>query len=275
MIHFWKMNGAGNDFVVIDNRKLQHRLSKKAIAGLCHRQFGIGADGLLAAEPAQKEADYRMRYYNSDGGEAEMCGNGARCFARFVNHLNKNSLERVSFETMAGIIRADFVEDYNVRVTLGEPFDLSFNESLEAAGETLEIHAVNTGVPHAVMVVKDVESVDIQKLGSAIRYHDRFAPEGTNVNFVQVIGPEEIAVRTYERGIEGETLACGTGMVASAIIHEEMTENPPPITLHVRSGDQLQVDFEHPSDLSYHNVTLTGPAEFVFEGDIDESNLAS
>ncbi|MEM7145518.1 MAG: diaminopimelate epimerase [Verrucomicrobiota bacterium] len=274
MIHFWKMNGAGNDFVVIDNRALKLQLSREQIAALCHRQFGIGADGLLAVEPAQNGADFRMRYYNADGGEAEMCGNGARCFARFVNHLSNHSLEQVSFETMAGTIQADFVEDYNVRVTLSEPFDLSFNESLDAAGQSFEIHSVNTGVPHAVVIVDDLESVEINKLGAAIRNHDRFAPEGTNVNFVQVVGPEEIAVRTYERGVEGETLACGTGMVACAIIHEELTENPPPITLRVHSGDRLQVNFEHPSDLSYHNVTLTGPAEFVFEGDIDESTLA-
>ncbi|MEM8953970.1 MAG: diaminopimelate epimerase [Verrucomicrobiota bacterium] len=269
------MNGAGNDFVVIDNRTLAHKLSKEQIAAICHRQFGVGADGLLAVEPAENGADFRMRYYNADGGEAEMCGNGARCFARFVNHLNHQGLEHVTFETLAGPIKADFVEDYNVRVTLSEPFDLSFNEALDAAGESLEVHSVNTGVPHAVVIVEDLASVDIETLGAAIRNHDRFAPEGTNVNFVEVLGPEEIAVRTFERGVEGETLACGTGMVACAIIHEELTENPPPIALRVHSGDRLQVDFDHPSDLSYHNVTLTGPAEFVFEGDIDETTLAA
>ncbi len=269
MIHFWKMNGSGNDFVVLDNREGSLRLSAEAVARLCHRHFGVGADGLLLVEPAENGADYRMRYYNSDGGEAEMCGNGARCFARFVNKLNHDSLEHVSFETMAGVIEASFPGD-DVRVDLSEPFDLSLNESLNAGGNQLTVHSVNTGVPHAVLVVDDLATVDLDALGAAIRRHERFAPAGTNVNFMQVLAPGKISVRTFERGVEGETLACGTGMVANAIIHHELTGAPPPVAVTVHSGDTLHVDF-HEEDGRYTNVSLTGPAEFVFEGEIATS----
>lgn len=266
MIHFWKMNGAGNDFVVLDNREGKFHFSRETIARLCHRQFGVGADGLLMVEPARNGADYRMRYYNSDGGEAEMCGNGARCFAKFVNDLNEDSLEKVSFETMAGVVTATF-PGADVCVNLSDPFDLSLNISLSAAGETFTVHAINTGVPHAVIFVDDLAAIDIGRLGSAIRNHEHFAPAGSNVNFVQVLEPALIAVRTYERGVEGETLACGTGVAANAIIHHELTGAAPPIAVKVRSGDTLQVEFTKTKD-TYSGVKLTGPAEYVFEGEI-------
>lgn len=265
MIHFWKMNGAGNDFVVVDNREQSLSLDGGEIARLCQRQRGIGADGLLAVEPAQQGADYRMRYYNADGGEAEMCGNGARCFARFVNHLNGNTLDKVSFETMAGVIHADLLDDA-VRIDLGTPQNLRMGEVLGVNGENLEIHSVNTGVPHAVVVVDDIENVDVRLLGTAIRHHDHFAPAGTNVNFMQVASPGHIAIRTYERGVEDETLACGTGMVACSIIHHQLAKSPLPVKNTVRGGDTLLVDFSLNTAGEYTNATLTGPAEFTFEG---------
>ncbi len=259
------MNGAGNDFVVVDNRELNLSLSGEEIAKLCQRQTGIGADGLLAVEPAQNGADYRMRYYNADGGEAEMCGNGARCFAHFVNRLNDDTLDKVSFETMAGIIHADIL-DSSIRVNLGTPHDQQMNIPLSINGEELIVHSVNTGVPHAVVIVDDLEKIDICNLGSSIRHHEHFSPAGTNVNFMQVVSPDHIRIRTYERGVEDETLACGTGMVACSLIHHQLTESPFPVKITVRGGDTLLVDFDQNDEGQYHNTTLTGPAEFTFEG---------
>jgi len=265
MIHFWKMNGAGNDFVVVDNRELNLTLTGEEIARLCQRQKGIGADGLLAVEPAENGADYRMRYYNADGGEAEMCGNGARCFARFVNRLNDNTLDKVTFETMAGVIHADFLDD-SIRINLGAPHDQQMNKSLSIDGEELSVHSVNTGVPHAIVIVDDLDEINVCHLGETIRNHDHFAPHGTNVNFMQVIEPDHIRIRTYERGVENETLACGTGMVACALIHHQLTTCPLPVRITVRGGDTLLVNLILNPDGEYENATLTGPADFTFEG---------
>ncbi len=266
MLHFTKMNGAGNDFVVIDNRDGLHSLDSAAIARLCDRHRGVGADGLLAVEPSQNGADFRMRYYNADGGEAEMCGNGARCFAKFASRL-ADGAERISFETIAGVIVADLVGG-NVRLAMSEPKDFFMNQSLavdSAATAPLAVHSVNTGVPHAVTVVEDLESADVLKLGAALRYHKHFAPRGTNANFIAPIDAETIAIRTYERGVEGETLACGTGVVASALVFHELTGAPSPVRVRVRGGDTLHVGFSREAG-QYKEVTLTGPADFVFNG---------
>ena len=270
MIAFTKMNGAGNDFVVIDNRDLSHSLDGKTIERLCDRNRGVGADGLLMVEPPQEGsgADYTMRYYNADGGEAEMCGNGARCFARFVNErIHEGSLDAVSFTTPAGLISATFPEG-DVCINLSEPFDLAMNLALEVEGEETKVHSVNTGVPHAVVVVDGVEDVDLVGVGSALRYHQHFAPAGTNANVMEVRSPGSIAIRTYERGVEDETLACGTGMVANAIVHNQISGTPSPIEVLVKGGDTLKVGFEREGD-SYKNVTLTGPADLVFDGEIE------
>lgn len=267
LLEFWKMNGAGNDFVVLDNRDLRYQLTQAQIAGLCDRHRGVGADGLLAVEPAQKGADYRMRYYNADGGEAEMCGNGARCFARFIKHLQNGEAKVVSFETIAGIIQAECVGD-QVRIGLSDPFDLELGIKLEINGEKRTVHKVNTGVPHASVFLDDHSQFDVFTNGRAIRRHEYFAPKGTNANFVQVLGPSEISIRTYERGVEDETLACGTGMAACALIHHELTGDPAPVAVHVRGGDKLTVGFEKTAQ-GYRNVTLTGPADMVFQGRID------
>lgn len=265
MIHFWKMNGAGNDFVMLDNRDLRYDLSKGQIAQLCDRHRGIGADGLLAVEPSQSGADFRMRYYNADGGEAEMCGNGARCFARFANMLSGWTMERVSFETPAGVIGATCEGD-NVRIQMSEPHSLRMGLGLDVCGQSMAVHFVNTGVPHAVVVVDDLETVPVREWGAALRYHSEFQPKGTNANFVKAT-PEGISIRTYERGVEDETLACGTGMVACALVHHELTGASSPVRVKVKGGDTLVIGFEKSAD-GYRNVTLTGPADIVFEGEV-------
>lgn len=263
------MNGAGNDFVVLDNRDQALDLSGERIARLCQRQRGVGADGLLAVEPAQNGADYRMRYYNADGGEAEMCGNGARCFARFVNFLEGNGLERTTFETMAGVIEAEFVGD-QVRIQLSTPHGLRLGDSLDLDGVPHVVHSVNTGVPHAVVFVDDLAAVEVRRFGAAARYHAHFAPKGTNANFVQVLEPGHIAIRTYERGVEDETLACGTGMVACALVHHELSGAPSPIRVRVAGGDTLEIGFTRTEEGGYSDVTLLGPAEFTFAGTLQQ-----
>ncbi len=263
MLDFTKMNGAGNDFVILDNRTGALALDRTTIARLCDRHRGIGADGLLVVEPAQNGADFRMRYYNADGGEAEMCGNGARCFARFAARLKPES-EAVSFETMAGVITARLLGDA-VQLAMSAPRDLALHIEIEAADAPLVAHFVNTGVPHAVIVTDRLDEVDVARVGAAVRHHRRFAPAGTNANFIQPLESGRVAIRTYERGVEGETLACGTGVVASALVHHELTGAVPPIGVLVRGGDVLKVSFEKTSE-GYRNVTLTGPADFVFDG---------
>ncbi len=266
-LHFHKMNGAGNDFVVIDNRKLEINLSRAQIAFLCDRQRGIGADGLLAVEPAEKGADYKFRYYNADGGEAEMCGNGARCFGKYTARLTGDGTRTVSFETIAGRLSAELIGT-NVRIAMSDPFGLELNADIHIDGLNEAVHAVNTGVPHAVVFVDDLENLDVTRHGAALRYHDHFAPNGTNANFAKVIDANHIAIRTYERGVEGETLACGTGMVACALIHHLLTQAASPVQVDVEGGETLEIGFDNYESDSFCDVTLTGPADFVFEGDI-------
>ncbi len=267
MLKFWKMNGAGNDFVVIDNRDRSRNLSPAQIAKLCQRQRGIGADGLLAVEPAEGSADYRMRYYNADGGEAEMCGNGARCFARCVRFLEGGDRDRITFETMAGVIGAEFVGD-EVRVALSPPRDKQLGLGLEIGGTIREVNAINTGVPHAVVFVEDLATVEIRPEGAALRRHPHFAPAGTNANFVTVEGDGAIAIRTYERGVEDETLACGTGMAASALIYAELHQQDGPVRVRVAGGDVLEIGFDRTPGGGFENVTLLGPADFTFSGEL-------
>lgn len=265
MLTFTKMNGAGNDFVMLDNREGRVGLDRSQIAHLCDRHRGIGADGVLMVEPAQNGADFRMRYYNADGGEAEMCGNGARCFGRFAQRISGCGGE-LSFETQAGVITAQFLGE-NVRIQMSEPHSLRLHEQLEAAGEKLIVHSLNTGVPHAVVFVEDLENAEVRRLGAALRHHPHFAPKGTNVNFVQKLEAQSIAIRTYERGVEDETLACGTGMVACAILFHELTSAAAPVAVKVRGGDTLEIGFRQDGAI-YRDVTLTGPADFVFDGQV-------
>jgi diaminopimelate epimerase len=261
------MNGAGNDFVLIDNRSRTVRLGRDQVARLCHRQRGIGADGLFLLIPcASAKADWAWEFYNSDGSTADMCGNGARCFARFVQRLT-GARDRVTFETGAGVITGSFDGD-RVTVNLTAPNGLRLAERLELQGGPQVMHSLNTGVPHAVLFVTDADQAMVGQLGPEIRHHAHFAPKGTNVNFVQLLGPGRIRVRTYERGVEGETLACGTGVSASALIAARLHNFTSPVRVRVQGGDDLEVGFRRDGD-GFQGVQLTGPAEFVFDGVID------
>jgi diaminopimelate epimerase len=266
MLRFTKMNGAGNDFILIDNRVGDVRLDRSQIAHLCDRHRGIGADGILLLEKPTNRADFRMRYFNADGGEAEMCGNGARCFARFANKI-AGAREKISFETQAGVISAELKGDL-VTLQMTEPSDLQLNAKLPVAAENKTVHFINSGVPHVVIPVSNIDDVDVRCDGAAIRYHKMFSPNGANANFIEKRGSNKIAIRTYERGVEDETLACGTGIVASALIFAAIENASGPITVLACGGDELQVSFEKAHN-QFRNVTLTGPAEFVFDGEIE------
>src|SRR5262245_38743068 len=216
-LDFVKMNGAGNDFILIDNRAGKIKLTVEQVVRLCHRQRGIGADGLFLLVPnTSGKADWSWEFYNSDGSTAEMCGNGARCFARFVQAV-AGAGKVTSFETGAGVVRARFNGE-RVTVNLTEPKDLRLQQIVPVTAGKLAVHSINTGVPHAVIFVPDADQAMVQQLGAEVRFHEFFKPKGTNVNFVQVLGPNHIRVRTYERGVDGETLACGTGVSAAALV---------------------------------------------------------
>ena len=268
IVRFTKMNGAGNDFVLIDNRQGQVKLRAEDIVKICHRQRGVGADGLmLLVPPRNGKADWAWDFYNNDGSTAEMCGNGARCFARYIQKTISGTGARTSFETIAGVISATF-EGERVRVNLTDPKDLRLNEQIDLSIGKTAVHSLNTGVPHAVIFVPDADKAMVQNLGHEVRFHKHFAPRGTNVNFVQVLGPGKIRVRTYERGVEGETLACGTGVTASAIITSKLHGFASPITVKVQGGDTLEVSFKEENG-AFKAVHLTGPADFAFEGEIE------
>jgi diaminopimelate epimerase len=266
-LDFVKMNGAGNDFILIDNRAGRIKLTTDQIVRLCHRQRGIGADGLFLLVPnLSGRAEWSWEFYNSDGSTADMCGNGARCFARFVQSV-AGAADQTSFETGAGVIRAAFHGE-RVTVNLTAPKDLRLGEVIPAASAKLAVHSLNTGVPHAVLFVPDADQAMVQQLGAEIRYHAHFKPKGTNVNFVQVLGPNHIRVRTYERGVEGETLACGTGVTAAALISSRVHQFTSPVRVQVQGGDTLEVTWTNAGG-GFADVKLNGPADFVFKGTID------
>lgn len=266
MLDFVKMNGAGNDFVLLDNRAQRIRLTPEQVVRLCDRHRGVGADGVLLLIPcASRRADWAWEFYNSDGSVADMCGNGARCFARFIQRLS-GAAGPVTFETGAGVITARF-QGERVTINLTPPKDLRLGQSLNVSAGPLTVHSLNTGVPHAVVFVPDADQAPVQRLGPELRHHPHFAPKGTNVNFVQTLEPNHIRVRTYERGVEGETLACGTGVTASALVAARVHRFTSPVRVRVQSGDQLEVSFRQ-IDCGFTDVELTGPAEFVFEGRI-------
>ena len=267
-LEFLKMSGAGNDFILLDNRNARIVLTPEQVARLCHRQFGIGADGLMLLVPSTTgKADWAWRFYNSDGSDAAMCGNGARCFARYIQRVTGWTKPTVTFETAAGVITAEF-QGERVTINLTAPQDLRLEESVTTQAGVLKVSSINTGVPHAVVFVEDADQAMVQPLGSELRWHEHFKPRGTNVNFVQVLGTDRLRVRTYERGVEGETLACGTGVTASALVASRLHGFTPPIRIQVQSGDELSVSFQCDAAGAFSDVRLGGPASFVFEGRI-------
>lgn len=265
-IPFWKMHGAANDFILVDDRALTFPAEdRRWIASICARRTGIGAEGLILIQPSHA-AHFRMRFFNPDGSEVEMCGNGARCVARLAHGLGVAPAQ-MRFETIAGIVGA-LVRGQQVALNMTEPKDWRLNRTLQIDGNTIPYHFVNSGVPHVVVRVEDLDNTPVATLGRAIRYHSDFAPVGTNANFVCVLGRDLLRVRTYERGVEAETLACGTGIVASGLIAARLGWVHLPVRVQAASGDVLEVN-GHMSGDAITDVTLTGPAVHVFHGEIE------
>jgi diaminopimelate epimerase len=275
---FTKMSGAGNDFIVIDHRVplIPEQEQSEFAKQVCRRMFSVGSDGLILIENSDL-ADFRWRFYNSNGSVAEMCGNGARCAARFA-YGGGIAGARMSFETLAGIIEAEVCNDDNhVRLRMTTPNDFRTDLSVALAGQEKNLFFVNTGVPHAVLFFASDEQIAVQEWGKIIRFHPLFQPAGTNVNFVQKIGKNSIRVRTYERGVEDETMACGTGAVASAIFAAitELAESP--VNVITSGGERLTILFDllqgqHKTHQA-ENVFLQGPARIIYEGNLTAEAL--
>jgi diaminopimelate epimerase len=263
-IPFYKMSGSGNDFIIIDNRPgyiANDRMAEFA-ARVCRRRMSTGADGVFFLE-ASPQADFKWHFFNADGSRAEMCGNGARCAARFAV-LNNMAPAQMAFETDAGIIRAQ-VRESGVRIRLTEPLDMVPKAEVLVDQRRIEYGFVNTGVPHVVIETADIEAVDVVGLGRVLRHHPRFAPAGTNVNFVARTQGGDFAIRTYERGVEDETLACGTGNAAAAILLAARHGICSPVRLLTRSGCWLIIHFQI-TEGRFHDLELEGDARVVYEG---------
>ena len=267
-----KMSGAGNDFIVIDHRSLfiPEPLQPQFVQGVCRRRFSVGADGLILIENSDT-ADFRWVFYNRDGSIAEMCGNGARCAARYAFRHNIAG-QKMSFETVAGLIEAEILGEHeHVSIKVTDPFGFEQKGDIILEDSSYEIFSVNTGVPHAVLFVGSAE-IPARTWGRAVRLDDRFEPEGTNVNFVKVNGDGELHVTTYERGVEDVTMACGTGVVASALVAARRGLADSPVYVETFGGDQLVVQFSSDSS-DYKDVYLQGPARFIFEGSVSAEGL--
>jgi diaminopimelate epimerase len=260
-IPFTKMVGTGNDFILIDNRAdcLNGDLSP-LVQRLCSRRVSVGADGLLLLEESD-QADFKMRYFNADGGEAAFCGNGARCIARYAV-LSGIAGKQMSFESETGIHRA-WVNETDVTIDMPEPTDRRLDVALSEV--SMVVHSVTVGVPHVVIFVEHVGGVDVVGQGRVIRHSEQFRPAGTNVNFVQVLPSGELVVRTYERGVEDETYSCGTGICASAVIAHLVRRAEVPVEVFTNRGERLTVSFQSQED-KIVACTLTGEARVVYQG---------
>jgi len=269
-IKFLKMHGTGNDFIIIDNMKGDipskekgHEIAKL----LCKRKFSIGADGLIFIEPSSKpHCHFKWRFFNADGSEAQMCGNGGRCAARF-SFINRIAPKDMIFETIAGEINA-IVKDRIVKLKLPDPKDLKLDIKITLEGKDILLHFINTGVPHVVIFVDDIDKVDVVSLGKRIRFHKEFSPEGTNVNFVEVVDKNNILIRTYERGVEDETMACGTGSVASSIISALKNKTLSPVNVKTKGGEEIKVYFSI-KDYNIRDVFLEAETTIVYSGSLD------
>lgn len=254
-IPFVKMHGAGNDFVMVDNRTLSFPLDNPAlIARLANRPDGIGSEGVIFVQPSDR-TDFAMRFFNPDGGEAELCGNGARCVAAFAHATGVVDSRTMRFETRAGDVYAKVLDDGRVTIALPDPKDLRPN-------------FINSGVPHAIVPVEDLVSAPVATEGRRIRYSEAFAPAGTNVDFVKWTSSNSLSIRTYERGVEAETFACGTGSVAAALIGVAQYGLKFPVAVKTACGYELAIDGKWENH-RFSSVTLTGPVKRVFSGTIE------
>ena len=264
---FYKMSGSGNDFVLLDNRdgSLPSELSP-LVQKLCHRRNGIGADGVLVIEQSDR-ADFRMRYLNADGGEVAFCGNGGRCIAWFARSIGAAG-EAMTFEAGDGLHRAE-VKGGSVKLEMREPRDFDLKFLLDLGDRGYAASFVDTGVPHVVVPVSELDNFLVVETGRKIRYHQRYQPEGTNANFIELADRHHLRIRTYERGVEDETLACGTGSTAAAVVAARLGLADSPVECLTRGGEVLTIHFQ----LNGENIGLVfleGQVQLVFRGELPE-----
>ncbi len=264
LISFFKMSGSGNDFIIIDNLSLSLKIIDLPafVRKVCQRKVSVGADGLFLIEPSEA-ADFKWQFFNSDGSVAEMCGNGSRCVARFAFE-NGIAGRTMSFETLAGIINAEVFDD-TVKVRLTDPTPVQLARKIELDGRECQVDFVDTGVPHAVCFVDDLADCAVFEQGRKIRRHEFFQPRGTNADFSFVVDRQQMNVRTYERGVEDETLACGTGVVASVLAAASRNLVDSPVSVTVRSGETLRVYFTRRED-RFEEIYLEGKVKMVYQG---------
>jgi diaminopimelate epimerase len=278
-IPFFKMTGSGNDFIIIDNRSQQIQSDQclDLVRLACRRKLSVGADGLILIEN-DPEVDFRWRFFNADGSEAEMCGNGARCAARFAHLKGITHKQQMAFRTLAGIIRAE-IKGERVKVRLTPPQKLNLGITLQVEERPLSLDFIDTGVPHVVHLVADqstLETIDVFRLGRALRYHPHFQPSGANANFAAVNDPHHMAVRTYERGVEAETLACGTGSIAAVLLAAARKLVVSPVEVLTQSREILTIYFEQRTDQGvpdFPEVYLEGDAKIVYEANLWDETL--
>ena len=268
-INFTKAVASGNDFIILDNRekRLKDRVPDfgNFARFLCRRRYSIGADWLLVLENSKK-ADFKMRIFNPDGSEVTMCGNGTRCSALYAYRKKWCSIS-LKIETGAGIIEGEIKGKF-LRIKMMPPKKIKLEQNIGIGKTIMNIHTVNTGVPHVVHFVENIENYPVKEMGRKIRYHRLFEPEGTNANFIEQVNKSTISVRTYERGVEDETLACGTGVVASAIIAHLVNGVKQPVSVVTRGKDVVKVYFKKEYN-RFKDVYLEGGARIVFEGGIN------
>ncbi|MBL0701168.1 MAG: diaminopimelate epimerase [Desulfosarcina sp.] len=267
-INFLKLSGSGNDFIIIDNREklVEESNLPEFIKQVCRRKMSVGADGLILIEDTET-ADFKWRFYNSDGSSAEMCGNGARCAARFAL-LNNIAGKKMVFETIAGRVNA-IVNQETVKIGMPNPFDVRICYALALSDGPLKLSSINTGVPHVVIIKDSIDDIDIVKTGREIRYHKDYAPAGTNVNFVVRLDMDLIGIRTYERGVEDETLACGTGSIAAALVMRSIQGMESPVKVKTQSGGILIIHFKKIAD-KFTDIFLEGDARVIYKGELME-----
>jgi diaminopimelate epimerase len=259
---FSKYSGCGNDFVLIDNRSEKFPIQQSVIRKLCARHTGIGADGVMLVENSVK-ADFRVRIFNPDGSEAEMCGNGMRCYGKFLQEL-KIPKKKFMIEATEREISID-MQGKNIEIGMGQPRNILWDLKINVDGKPVSLDYIDTGVPHAIQFVDDVNAVDLLSIGPKVRYHSEFQPKGTNFNVASVKGAK-VWIRTYERGVEDETLACGTGATAVALAASRKHGIPSPIVVHTRSGETLEIGFKWVDSVPT-DVTSKGPATLIYRGE--------
>jgi diaminopimelate epimerase len=264
-LEFYKMSGHGNDFILVDNWEGEIGVADMPdlARALCRRRLSVGADGMVFIEEGPEEVDFAWRFFNADGSEAEMCGNAARCTARYA-YLTGIAPAEMSFMTAAGVINAWVAPD-TVQAQVTEPGQPDMDCVLDVEGQNLMFCNINTGVPHAVTWVDDIETAKVTAVGRAVRFHPYFSPAGTNANFVQLLDDGRLAVRTYERGVEDETLACGTGVIAAALLSSLKGLVKSPVRALTRSGEELIVHFNREDD-QFTEVLIEGPVRVVYVG---------